>query len=49
MLVERLELKNYMFVGFFMGGVIVIWYMSRYLGYGVKKLILLGVVVLSFI
>ncbi|CAH0245884.1 alpha/beta fold hydrolase [Priestia megaterium] len=49
MLVERLELKNYTLVGFSMGGAIAIRYMSRHLGYGVKKLILLGAAAPSFI
>lgn len=40
--ITSLRLKAFTLVGFSMGGAIVIRYMSRYNGYGVKKLALLG-------
>ncbi|TYR80568.1 alpha/beta hydrolase [Priestia megaterium] len=48
MVVERLQLKNFILIGFSMGGAISIRYMSRHLGYQVKKLILLGTAAPSF-
>lgn len=40
--VNNLRLKNFILVGFSMGGGIVVRYMGRYGGYQVRKLVLLG-------
>lgn len=40
--IEALEIKDSILVGFSMGGAIASRYMARYDGYGVKKLILIG-------
>lgn len=41
-IVRRLRLKNFILVGFSMGGAIALRYMNRYNGFGVCKLILLS-------
>lgn len=47
--VRALGLRDFILVGFSMGGAIVIRYMSRCHGYGVKKLALLGAAAPSFV
>lgn len=47
--IYMLQFENVVFVGFLMGGVIVICYLVRYDGVDIDKLILLFVVVFVFI